>query len=65
MKKFVPPFPIVQPNHTYFSQKHNTRMQTGNATVATNNFYFILNTNQIKLNTYPDLLKESNLKGYS
>ena len=40
-------------------------MQTGNATVATNNFYFILNTNQIKLNTYPDLLKESNLKGFS
>ena len=29
--------------------------------MATNNFYVILNTNQITLYTYPDLLKENNL----
>ena len=34
--------------------------------IAANNFYVILNTNQITLYTYPDLLKENNLnlKGY-
>ena len=30
-------------------------------TIARNNFYVILNTNQITLYTYPDLLKENNL----
>ena len=30
-------------------------------TIATNSFYVILNTNQIPLYTYRDLLKENNL----
>ena len=48
--------PSVQPNQAYFSQKHKTQ----NANLSNNShkqFYVLLNTHQIKLYTYPDLLK--------
>ena len=48
----------------YFIQKHNTKNANWKL-IATKNIV-IVNTNQIKLNTYPDFLKENNLslKGY-
>ena len=57
----IPSFPKC-PNHRYFSQKHKPRMQTENfANNSQKQFYVLLNTNQIKLYTYPDLLKENPL----
>ena len=47
--------------HT-FNKSIKPRIQTENLANNTHKqFYFILNTNQIKLYTYPDLLKENPL----
>ena len=54
--------PSVQPNQAYFSQKHKT--QNANWKLANNShkqLHVFSNTNQIKLYTYPDLLKENPL----
>ena len=54
--------PSVQPNHTYFSQKHKTQNVNWKFSQHSHKqFYVLLNTNQIKLYTYPDLLKENPL----
>ena len=50
--------PSVQPTQTYFSQKHKTQKAANN---SHNQFYVLLNTNQIKIYTYPALLKENPL----
>ena len=52
--------PSVQPNQTYFSQKHKAKKKLKN--LANNNhkqFYVLLNTKQITLYTYPELVKEN------
>ena len=52
----------IKPGFYAFSQKHKTQMQTENlANNSHKQFYVPLNTNQNKLYTYPDLLKENPL----
>ena len=53
--------PSVQPNQTYFSQKHKTQNPNWKFSNSHKHFYVFLSTNQIKLYTYPDLLKENPL----
>ena len=51
--------PSVQPKQTYFSQKHKTENTNWNLVENSHKqFYVLLNTNQTKLYTYPDLLKK-------
>ena len=54
--------PSVQPNQTYFSQKHKTQNSNWQFSHHRHKqFYVLLNTNQIKLYTYPDFLKQNPL----
>ena len=51
--------PSVQPNQTCLSENIKPRMQTENlANKSHKQFHVLLKTNQIKLYTYPDLLKK-------
>ena len=60
--RYSPPVSLsVQLNHLFFTKaEHQEYKLKIYQTIATNNIV-ILNTNQIKGNTYPDSLKESNL----
>ena len=64
MKKSFSPFLILLPNltrHT-FHKSIKRRMQSENlAKNSDKQFYVLINANQIKLYSYPDLLKENPL----
>ena len=52
----------VQPNQNTFHKSIKPRMDTENlASNSHKKFYVLLNTNQIKLYAYPDLMKENPL----
>ena len=59
---FSPLSPSIQPNQTFFNKSITPEMQTENLPNKSHKqFHVILNTNQIKLHTYPELLKENNM----